>query len=81
MRRLARHIGSTVFSSVFLALCVIVGLDVVAAVIDETGAIQRNYHFSDVLVYVFTKLPSTIKRIYSVFYVDWMYLRYGAFSG
>lgn len=62
MRRLARHIGSTVFSSVFLALCIIVGLDVIAAVIDETGAIQRNYHFSDVLVYVSTKLPSTINE-------------------
>ena len=62
MRRIARHIGSTVLSSIFLALCIIVGLDVVAAVIDETGAIKRNYHFSDVLVYVFTKLPSTINE-------------------
>jgi len=60
MRRLSRHIGGTVFRSVFLALCVIVGLDVVAEIIDQTRAIQRDYYFVDALIYVFTKLPSTI---------------------
>ena len=60
MRRLSRHIGSTVFSSVLVALSVIVGLDVVAEIIDQTRAIQRNYHFLDTLIYVFTKLPSTV---------------------
>lgn len=43
-----------------MALCIIVGLDVAAAIIDETGAIQRDYDFSDVLVYILTKLPSTV---------------------
>ena len=43
MRRLSRHIGGTVFSSVLIALSVIVGLDVVAEIIDQTRAILRNY--------------------------------------
>ena len=60
MMRLSRHIGLTVFNSVFMALIVVVGLDVVAEIIDETRAIERNYGFIDVLIYVGTKLPSTI---------------------
>jgi len=60
MRRLSRHIGGTVFSSVLITLSVIVGLDVVAEIIDQTRAIQRNYYFPDALIYVLTKLPSTI---------------------
>ncbi|MBT7375192.1 MAG: LPS export ABC transporter permease LptG [Porticoccaceae bacterium] len=60
MLRLSRHIGSTIFLSIAVALLVLVGLDVVAAIIDEAGDVRRNYHFSDALIYVGTKLPSTI---------------------
>ena len=60
MMRLSRYIFYTVFTSIFMVLCVILGLDTAAAIIDETGAIQRNYHFSDVLIFVITKLPSAI---------------------
>lgn len=60
MRRLSRHVGVTVFSAIALALVVVVGLDALAAIIDEAGAVKRNYHFSDALIYVATKLPSTV---------------------
>ena len=60
MMRLSRYIFYTVFTSIFMVLCVILGLDTAAAIIDETGAIQRNYYFSDVLIFVITKLPSAI---------------------
>ena len=60
MRRLSRHIGITVFSSIAVALVVVVGLDAVAAIIDEAGAVKGNYHFFDTLIYVATKLPSTV---------------------
>lgn len=60
MMRLSRHIFHSIFMAIFMALCIIVGLDMAAAIIDETGAIQRNYQFDDVLVFVLTKLPSTI---------------------
>ncbi len=60
MRRLSRHIGATVFSAITVALLVVVGVDAISAIIDEAGAVQRNYYFSDALIYVATKLPSTI---------------------
>jgi lipopolysaccharide export system permease protein len=43
-----------------VALIAIIGLDLVAGIIDQMGDIKRNYRFTDVLIYVATKLPSTI---------------------
>jgi len=60
MRRLSSHIGLTVLSAIGVSLVAVVGLDVVAGIIDEIGDIKRNYQFVDVLIYVATKLPSTI---------------------
>ena len=60
MRRLTRHIGITVFRAVMVALIVFVGLDAVAELIDEVGALQREYRYLDAAVYVLTKLPSTV---------------------
>lgn len=60
MRQLSRHIGRTIFGSIAIALLVLVGLDSVGAIIDETAKISRNYHFTDVLIYVGTLLPSRI---------------------
>ena len=56
MMRLSRHIGLTVFNAVFMALIVVVGLDVVAEIIDETRAIERNYGFTDVFMWVLSYL-------------------------
>ena len=43
-----------------VALIAIIGLDLVAGIIDQMGDIKGNYRFTDVLIYVATKLPSTI---------------------
>jgi lipopolysaccharide export system permease protein len=43
-----------------VALIAIIGLDLVAGIIDQMGDIKRNYRFADVLIYVVTKLPSAI---------------------
>lgn len=59
-RRLSSYIGINVMSAIAVALVAIVGLDVVAGIIDQMGDIKRNYQFVDVLVYTATKLPSTI---------------------
>jgi len=59
-KRLSKHVGLTVFSAISIALIAVVGLDVVAGIIDQIGDIKRNYQFADVLIYVLTKLPSTI---------------------
>lgn len=60
MRQLSRHVGRTVFAAIAIALLVLVGLDSVGAIIDQTAKISRNYHFADVLIYVGTLLPSRI---------------------
>ena len=58
--KLSRYIGTNVLSAIAVSLIAIVGLDVVASIIDQMGDIKRNYQFVDVLVYSATKLPSTI---------------------
>ena len=60
MRRLSWHVGVTVFGAIAVALVVLVGLDAVGAIIDESGDIRLNYLFVDVLIYVGTLLPSRI---------------------
>ena len=60
MGKLSRHVGKTIFGAIAVALLVLVGLDSVGAVIDQTADISRNYHFADVLIYVGTLLPSRI---------------------
>lgn len=59
-KRLSGYIGVNVMSAIAVALVAIVGLDVVAGIIDQMGDIKRNYQFVDVLIYTATKLPSTI---------------------
>ena len=58
MRRLSWHVGSTIFGAIAVAMIVLVGLDAVGALIDETGDIRANYRFIDALIYVVTYLPS-----------------------
>ena len=43
MRQLSRHVGKTILGSI-AALLVLVGLDSVGAIIDQTADISRNYH-------------------------------------
>ena len=59
-KTLSRYIGINVMSAIAVSLTAIVGLDVVAGIIDQTGDIKRNYQFVDVLIYTVTKLPSTM---------------------
>ncbi len=60
MRRLSNHIGTTVFASIGVALLVLIGLDAVGEIIDQSGRLGRNYHFPDALIYVGTLLPSRL---------------------
>ena len=59
-KKLSRYIGINVMSAIAIALVAIVGLDVVAGIIDQMGDMSGNYQFVDVLIYTLTKLPSTI---------------------
>lgn len=60
MRRLSTYIGLTVLSAIGVSLIAVVGLDLVASIIDQISDIKRSYQFVDVMIYVATKLPSTI---------------------
>ena len=60
MRRLSNHVGTTVFASICVALVVLVGLDAVGAIIDQSADLGRNYQFSDMLVYIVTLIPSKL---------------------
>ena len=60
MRRLSWHVGTTVFASIGVTLMVLVGLDSVGAIIDQSADVTRNYFFADALIYVVTLVPSRI---------------------
>ncbi|MDG1694506.1 MAG: LPS export ABC transporter permease LptG [Porticoccaceae bacterium] len=59
-KTLSKYIGINVLSAIAVSLIAIVGLDVVAGIIDQMSDIRRNYQFVDVLIYTATKLPSTV---------------------
>ncbi|TGD71935.1 LPS export ABC transporter permease LptG [Mangrovimicrobium sediminis] len=57
MRRLDRYIGTVVLAAIGLVLAVIVGLDAVAAFIDEAEDISDTYSFAEVSLYILLTLP------------------------
>ena len=57
MRRLDRHVGLTVFAAIALVLVIIVGLDAIAAFIDEADDISETYTFGQMALYILLTLP------------------------
>ena len=57
MRKLDRHVGWTVFAAILLVLAIIVGLDAIAAFIDEADDISETYTFAQVGLYILLTLP------------------------
>lgn len=57
MRKLDRYVGWTVFAAIGLVLVVIVGLDAIAAFIDEADDISETYTFFQVSLYILLTLP------------------------
>jgi lipopolysaccharide export system permease protein len=60
VRQLNRYISTTVSASILMVLLVILGLDAIAAIIDEMGSISGDYDFLAVLQYVALSVPATI---------------------
>lgn len=60
MRKLDRYVGWTVFAAIALVLAIIVGLDAVAAFIDESEDISATYTFGQAVLFVFLTLPGRI---------------------
>ena len=57
MNRLDSYVGKTVLAAILLVLAIIVGLDAVAAFIDEADNIDETYTFGQVTLYVLLTLP------------------------
>ncbi len=60
MKLLNRHLGNSVFAAILLVLLVIVGLDVISAIIDQLGDLKGGYDFSEALLYVLLTLPGRV---------------------
>ncbi|MEM8499654.1 MAG: LPS export ABC transporter permease LptG [Pseudomonadota bacterium] len=60
MQLLNKHIGNSVLAAIILVLVVIVGLDVISAIIDQLGDLEGNYDFNEALIYVLLTLPGRI---------------------
>lgn len=60
MKQLSRHVGKTVAVAIVVVLMVVVALDAVGAIIDESGDIRNDYTFGAVLFYVALKLPASV---------------------
>jgi lipopolysaccharide export system permease protein len=63
MRHLDRYIGKTVTLSILLVMVVLVGLDIVIAILDELDEMVGEYQMQQVLTYILMTVP---KRIYNV---------------
>ncbi|MEC8427067.1 MAG: LPS export ABC transporter permease LptG [Pseudomonadota bacterium] len=60
MRKLNRYIARTVSAAILMVLLVIVGLDSIAALVDELSQLDGDYDFVEALRYVATTMPSSI---------------------
>ncbi len=60
MLKVERYIGVSLVWCFFASLVIIVGLDVVAALVDEMGNIRGGYTITEVFFYVSTTLPGRI---------------------
>ncbi len=62
MKQLSRYVGTFVLGSIALVLMVVLGIDVIAALIDGLDEIRNDYRFRDVLYDIGLTLPSRIYR-------------------
>ncbi len=62
MRKLNRYIGRTVAAAILLVLLVIVGIDLLASLIDELKEIRGDYSFTSVLAYVGLVAPGSLYK-------------------
>ena len=60
MKTLNGYLFRTILGSIFVVLAIILGIDLLAQIIDETGDIRESYTFLEVLVYALFKIPGTL---------------------
>ena len=62
MRQLSAYIFKTVFSAIALVLFLVVGLDVVSAIIDQLEDLRGDYTFVQAIYYVVLTIPGRISE-------------------
>ena len=62
MNKLSAYIGINVIGAILLVLLLIVGLDVVSAIIDQLDDVRGNYTFWQSLIYVGLTIPGRINE-------------------
>ena len=60
MRKLDRYISATILSAIMMVLVVVLALDAIASVIDQSEDIKNNYTYSEVLIFVALTLPGRL---------------------
>ncbi|MBV1930976.1 MAG: LptF/LptG family permease, partial [Porticoccaceae bacterium] len=60
MKQLSRYVGVFVLGSITLVLMVVLGIDIIAALIDGLEEISNDYQFPDVLYHIWLTLPARI---------------------
>ena len=60
MNRLSSYIGNSVLAAILIVLLLVVGLDIVTAIIDQLGDLRGAYTFSQSLIYIGLTIPGRI---------------------
>ena len=60
MKRLSGYLFRTIFGSILVVLTIVIGVDLLAEVIDETRSMRADYNFAEVLLYALLKVPGTL---------------------
>ncbi|MED5310487.1 MAG: LptF/LptG family permease, partial [Pseudomonadota bacterium] len=64
MKIFSKLIGLIILKSILVTLFILVGLDSLAELIDESKMIKNNYGIINVTQYVLTKIPSSISEYF-----------------
>ena len=59
-RLVTRYVGKQVLLAILMVLGVILGLDILAAIVDELGDLEGNYTFLHSLIYILMTIPRRI---------------------
>ena len=60
MKKIRRYIGSSVAGSIFVVLLVIVSLDFISELVDQSSRIEADFTFKEAIIYALLSIPSSI---------------------
>jgi lipopolysaccharide export system permease protein len=60
MKKIKRYIGRSVAGAIAVVLLVIVALDFISELVDQSGKIEGNFTFAEVIIYALLSIPSSV---------------------